>query len=137
MKQIMQKLKKKTKYFINKGLYIFFQTEYVLQVMMIVYQPIFYVLELKFDKNAEYIISQKSKRIYNSKIIALHGAFLPNLKYFRHKIGIQYSSSLLFIEKNNYATKVVNVNRKMSNIIVKSSFMIQIINQNIPSEILH
>ena len=72
-------------------------------------QPTFNVLELKNDKPTEYIISWKSKRLYKSKLIALHGAFLPNIKYFKNKIGIQFNSTPLVIERNNYVTKIVNV----------------------------
>ena len=39
----------------------------------------------------------------------MHGAFLPNVKYFRNMIGIQFNNTPLVIEKNNYATKIVNV----------------------------
>ena len=76
---------------------------------MFVYQPKFKVLELKKDKGTEYIISWKSKGIYNSKLIALHGAFLPSVKYFRNKIEIQSNSTPLVIEQNSYAKKIVNV----------------------------
>ena len=72
-------------------------------------QPTFNVLELKNDKPTEYIISWKLKRLYKSKLIALHGAFLPNIKYFKNKIGIQFNSAPLVIERNNYVTKIVNV----------------------------
>ena len=35
---------------------------------MFVYQPTFNVLELKIDKDTEYIIGWKSKGVYNSKL---------------------------------------------------------------------
>ena len=76
---------------------------------MFVYQPTFNVLELKNSKGTEYIVSWKSKEIYNSKLIALHGTFLPNVKHFRNKIGIQFNSAPLAIEQNNYATKILEV----------------------------
>ena len=69
---------------------------------MFVYQPTFNMLELKIDKDTEYVISWKSKGMYNSKLIALHGTFLPNVKYFRNKIGIQFNSTPLVIEQKNY-----------------------------------
>ena len=59
--------------------------------------------------STEYIISGNSRGVYNSKRIALHGAFLSNIKYFTNKIGIQFNSSPLVIEQNNYTTKIVNV----------------------------
>ena len=43
---------------------------------MFVCQPTFNVLELKNYKGTEYIISWKSKVIYNSKFVALHGVYL-------------------------------------------------------------
>ena len=45
-----------------------------------VYQPTLNALGLKKDKDTEYIVSWKSKGVYNSKLTSLHGAFLPNLK---------------------------------------------------------
>ena len=55
---------------------------------------------LQFEKHkcTEYTIGWKSKEVYSSKHIALHGAFLPNIKYFRKKIGIQLNSIPLVIE---------------------------------------
>ena len=49
---------------------------------IIVYQPTFNLLKLKKYGGTEYIIGWKSKGVYNSKFIALHGTFLPNIKYF-------------------------------------------------------
>ena len=45
-----------------------------------VYQPTLNVLELKKDKVTEYTIGWKSKGLYNSKLRALHGVFLPSGK---------------------------------------------------------
>ena len=59
---------------------IYFTSNNVSQNMF-VYQPTFNVLELKNDRGTEYIISWKSNGIHNSKLIALYGAFLPNVKY--------------------------------------------------------
>ena len=41
-----------------------------------VYQPILDSLELRKDKGTEYIVSRKSKRLYNSKLKLLYTAFL-------------------------------------------------------------
>ena len=57
------------------------------------YQPTFNELELKSSKATECIISWKSKRLYNSKLIALQGASLPNGNHFRRKIEIQFNST--------------------------------------------
>ena len=67
------------------------------------------MLELKTNKGTEYIIGWKSKGVYNSKLIALHGAFLPNIKYFKKKIEIQFNNTPLVIEQNSYTSKIVNV----------------------------
>ena len=53
---------------------------------MFVNQPIFNMLQLKINKGTEYIIGLKSKGLYNSKLITLHGVFLPNVKCFEDKI---------------------------------------------------
>ena len=39
----------------------------------------------------------------------MHGAFLPNVRYFGNKIGVQFNSTPLVIEQNNYTTKIANV----------------------------
>ena len=61
---------------------------------MFFYQPIFNVLDSKMEKG----IGWKSKAWYNSKLIALHGAFLPNVKYFGVKIETQFNNTSLDIE---------------------------------------
>ena len=73
-----------------------------------VYQPTFNVLKLKIDKGSEYILGQKSKALYNSKLIVLYNAFLPNENYFGKKIGIQFNNNSLVIEQINYTRKIVN-----------------------------
>ena len=74
-----------------------------------VYQPTFNMLELKTDKGTEYVIGWKSKGVYYSKLVAFHGAFLPNIKDLTRKIGIQFNNAPLVVEKNNYTTKIVSV----------------------------
>ena len=46
------------------------------------------MLELKIGKGTDYVIGWKSTGLFQSKLLPLHGPFLPNLKYFRYKIGI-------------------------------------------------
>ena len=65
---------------------------------MFVYQPSFNLLKLKIDKSTVYIIGWKLERLHNSKFIALHSSFLPNVKYFRNKIGMQFDNTPLVIE---------------------------------------
>ena len=57
------------------------------------------MLEFKIGKATEYITDWKSK--------GLHGAFLPNVKYFGVNIEIQFTPSV--IGQINYASKIVNV----------------------------
>ena len=75
---------------------------------MFAYQPTINVSESKIDKCTEYIIGWKSKGLHNSKLIALHGAFSPNAKYFGNEIGIQFNNTSLVREKSSYV-KIVNV----------------------------
>ena len=51
----------------------------------------------------------KIKGINNSKLIALYGVFLPNIKYFRNKIGMQFNSTPFIMKQNSYLRKIVNV----------------------------
>ena len=55
----------------------------------------FSTLELKPDKDTE----------DNSKLVALHGAFSPNIKYFKKSIGIQFNNTRLVVEQNHYTAK--------------------------------
>ena len=52
---------------------------------MFVYQQKCNILKLKIDKGTDYVIGWKSKGVYSSKLVALHGVFLPNTKYFNGK----------------------------------------------------
>ena len=52
---------------------------------LFVKQPIFNMSGLKKYKSTEYFIRWKTKGVYNSKLKELHGALLPNIKYFRKK----------------------------------------------------
>ena len=36
------------------------------------------------------------------------GAFIPDVKRFGYKIGIQFNKSALVIDQNNFLTKIVN-----------------------------
>ena len=71
------------------------------------YQRTFKTIKYK-DIWAEYVTSQTSKRVYNSSIDALNNDFLPKIKYFGYKVGIQFNNTPLVVEKNNYKQKIVN-----------------------------
>ena len=47
------------------------------------------MLELKKDKGTDYVTAWKSKGLSESNLLPLHGAFLPNIKYFGYKIGMR------------------------------------------------
>ena len=66
------------------------------------------MLDLKIDKCTEYVLGWKSKGVYSSNLMALHGDFLPDIKYFRKKIGMQFNNTPLFAKQNNNKTKNVN-----------------------------
>ena len=72
-----------------------------------VYQPTFNTIKYK-KANTEYIISWISKGVYNSWLDALNCDFLPNIKYFNKKIGIQFKDIPFVIEQNNYTLNIVH-----------------------------
>ena len=47
----------------------------------------------------EYVTGLKSKELYNSKLTPSHGTFLPNIKYFGSKIGIQFNNAPFVVEQ--------------------------------------
>ena len=53
-----------------------------------VYQPTLDTLELKKDKGANYVLSWRSKEVYNSKLKPLFTALLHNIKLSGHTMGI-------------------------------------------------
>ena len=70
-------------------------------------EPTFTMIKYK-NMSAEYVISWKSKAVYNSKPITLNSSFLLNIKYFFIK-GLQFNNTSLVIEQNNYTRKILNV----------------------------
>ena len=70
---------------------------------MFIYQTAFNTLDLKIDKGTDYVTGWKSKDLFESNLLL----FLPNVKYFGYKIGIQLKKTPLVVERNNYATKTV------------------------------
>ena len=59
---------------------------------MFMYQTTFSTLELKRTKLLNIILDGNWKGISNSKLTQLHCAFLPGIKYFLSKLGIQFSN---------------------------------------------
>ena len=73
------------------------------------YQPILDISELKKDKGTDYVLSWKSKGVFNSKLKPLYTAFLNSVKLSEYRIGIKFDKDPLTVEQNNYLTKIVNV----------------------------
>ena len=72
------------------------------------YQPTLDVLELKKGKCTDYVLSWKSKGVFNSKFKPICTAFLHSIKLSEYRIGIEFDEDPLAIEQNNYLTKIVN-----------------------------
>ena len=58
------------------------------------------MLELKKDKGTDYNIGWKSKGLFESKLLPLHSACLPNIKHVGYKIGIQFHKTPIFWIQN-------------------------------------
>ena len=63
----------------------------------------------KKDKDSDYVLNCKSKRIFKSKLKPLYTTFLNSIKLSGSILGIKFDKNRLAIEKNNYLTKIVNV----------------------------
>ena len=72
---------------------------------MFVYQPTLNTPELETEKGTDHI-GWKSKGVYNSELVTLHGAFLPNIKYLTRRIGMQFNNAPLVVEQHNYQKKL-------------------------------
>ena len=74
-----------------------------------VYQPTLDILELKNDKGTDYIVSRKSKGVFNSKLKPLYIAFLYSIELSEYKMGINLIKLFLPVEQNDYLTKIVDI----------------------------
>ena len=72
------------------------------------YQSTFGTLELKKDKVTDYVLSWKSKGVFNSKLKSLPADFLYSIKLSEYRIGIKCDKDPLSIEQNNCLTKILN-----------------------------
>ena len=63
-----------------------------------VYQPTFDTLELKKDKGTDYVLSWKSKGVFNSKLKPLYTTFLNSIKLSEYRIGIKFDKDPLAVE---------------------------------------
>ena len=71
-----------------------------LKTRLFVYELTLDMLELKEDKGNDYVLSWKSKGVYDSKPKPLYTAFLNGIKLSDYKMGIQFKNSLA-VEKIN------------------------------------
>ena len=69
-----------------------------------VYQTTLDTIELKKYKGTDYVLSWKSKGIFNSKPKPLYTTFLNSIKLSEYGIGIKFEK-----ERNKYLSKTVNL----------------------------
>ena len=67
------------------------------------------MLELKKDKDIDYVLSWKSKGIYTFKLTLSYTTLFNNTKFFGHRAGIKLDNRVLVVEQNNYTSKIINV----------------------------
>ena len=72
-------------------------------------QLILHALKLKKVKVTDYILSWKSKGLFNSKLKPLYTAFLNNINLSEYRIRIKLKKDTLSVEQKNYLAKIVNV----------------------------
>ena len=64
-------------------------------------------------KCTDYVLSWKSKRVFNSKLKPLCTAFSNSIKLSKYRTGIKFDKEPLAIEQNNYLTKIANFTLSM------------------------
>ena len=74
---------------------------------MFVYQPTLDTLELKRDKGTDYVLSWKSKGVFNYKPKPLYTGFLHSIKLSEYRMRIKFYKEPLAIEQKNYLIKIV------------------------------
>ena len=60
-------------------------------------------------KITDYVLSCKSKGVYNSKLKLLYTSFLCSVKISGYRIEMKFEKDPLAVEQNNYLSKIVNV----------------------------
>ena len=73
-----------------------------------VYQPTLAISEFKKCKGTDYVLTSKSKGVYNSKLKPAYTASLHSIKPSEYTIGIKYDKEPLAVEQNNILSKIVN-----------------------------
>ena len=56
-----------------------------------------------------YILSWKSKEVYEYELKPLYTVFFNSIRYSGHRIGLKFDKDPLAVRQNNYLTKFVNV----------------------------
>ena len=59
-------------------------------------------LKLKKVKETDYILSWKSKGLFNSKLMPLYTAFLSNINLSEYRIRMKLKKEPLSVEQKNY-----------------------------------
>ena len=75
---------------------------------MFVYQPTYNAIKY-LNNSSEYIITWRSKGVYNAKLIPIKNDSLPTIKYLNKKIQLQFDYTPLVVEQDNCKSKIVNV----------------------------
>ena len=68
------------------------------------YQPTLDTLEFKKYKDTDYVLSSKSKGVYNSKLKSSYTAFLHSIKLSEYRMQKKFHKDPLAVEQNNYLT---------------------------------
>ena len=66
------------------------------------------MLQLKKDKDTDYVPSWKSEEVYTSKLKTLSTAFLHSINLSWYRMGIKFDKDSLAVKQSNYQTKIVN-----------------------------
>ena len=80
----------------------------MLKICLFINQPASDTLELKKDKEIDYVLNYKSKGVCTFKLKPLYTAFLHSIKLSRYGMGIKYGKDTLGVEQNNFENKIVN-----------------------------
>ena len=76
--------------------------------MMFIYQLILITSDLRDNKSTEYVIASKSETLFKSWLGLFYKDFVPGIKCFGYKIGIQFSITAVVAKENNYLAKILN-----------------------------
>ena len=59
-------------------------------------------ITLELTKGTDYVISWKSRGVFNSKLKPLFTAFFNSIKLSEYRTGIKFDKDHLAVEQNNY-----------------------------------